>query len=269
MTRLCGTIFGLVLAATSAAAQEQALPPAARGVDVEEKLDAALPLDTELIDEMGEKLTLRQVIGDGRPAVLQLGYFGCPMLCDQVSQGLLRSMKQLDLNAGSDFNVIYISFDPRETHINANQKKLGYVKQYDRAGGSSGWRFLVGGEQSVKSIADAVGFRYRWDEASQQFSHAAVLIILTPDGRVSRYLYGVEFPKQTLQLSLVEASAGKIGSTADRVMMLCFTYNPETGRYTLAATYLMQIAAGVTVVILGAWIGRMLLKERRQRLSAT
>ena len=187
------------------------------------------------------------------------------MLCDVISQGMLRSLQDIDLNVGKDFTVIYISFDQSETKNDAYLKKRTYVQRYDREGSAAGWHFLVGDKDSVNAIADAVGFRYKWIEPSQQFSHPAVLTLLTPDGRVSRYLYGVEFPQRTMRLSLVEASEGKIGTTVDQVLMICFHYDPSEGRYTLAAMVLVRTGGVLTVIVLGAVVTGLLLKERRAR----
>lgn len=267
--RTVWTIFFVMIGAIMVRADDQSIPPDVVDVTIDERPDAHLPLDMKFMNEMGQEVKLRECIKPGKPAVLQLGYFGCPMLCDTVSKGLLTSMKQLDLNVGSDFSVIYVSFDPKETYIDANQKKLGYVKQYERPGAGDGWHFLVGSSASIQAITEAVGFKYKWIESSRQFAHPAVLMVITPDGRVSRYLYGVEFPKRTLELSLVEASEGKIGTTVDRVLMLCYRYDAKTGQYTFFATNLMRGTGVLTVLLLGSWIGWMLLKERRARLSAT
>jgi protein SCO1/2 len=262
------TMFIMLFTAALLRAQEQ-VPQEVADVTVVERLGQQLPLDATLMDEKGNNVTLGDCIKPGKPAVLQLGYFGCPMLCDTVSQGLLKSMKELDLNIGQDFSVIYVSFDPKETFGDAGRKKLSYLKQYDRPGAEQGWHFRVAPKASIRAITEATGFQYKWVESSKQFAHAAVLMVITPDGRISRYLYGVEFPKRTLQLSLVEASQGSIGSTTDRLLMMCYRYDSKTGHYTFFATNLMRGGAAVTVVVLGAWIGRMLLKERRARLSTT
>jgi protein SCO1/2 len=239
------------------------VPDAMKDVGIDEKPDAQLPMDTRFTDEMGRSVTLRDCIANGKPAILQLGYFGCPMLCDLVSQGMLDSMRTLDLQMAKDFNVINISFDPRETKNDAYLKKKGFAQRYGRPGPAEGWHFLVGEKDAVKAVADAVGFKYKWVEESQQFSHAAAIIVLTPDGRVSRYLYGVKFPEQTLRLSLVEASQGKIGSTTDQVLLLCFHYSPTEGRYTLAAMGLMRIGGVLTMLVLGTVLVRLFVKERR------
>jgi protein SCO1/2 len=251
------TLFAVVARA------DDAVPPQLQDVGVDEKPDAQFPLDLTFTNEMGRPVTLRDCMIPGKPAVLQLGYFGCPMLCDTVSQGLLRSMQELDLNIGSDFSVIYLSIDPRETRYDAYLKKEGYIKQYTRAGAGGGWHFLVGTQASVKAVASAIGFKFKWIESQGQFAHPAVLMILTPEGRVSRYLYGVEYPERTLRLSLVEASEGKIGTTVDRVMMFCYRYDAKTGSYTFAAWGLMRLGGLLTILVLGTWIVRYLIRERR------
>ncbi len=276
--RICYIIVLLTIPAATALAQEGGFsgnagrdraplptqtPAALRDVGIDEKPGAQLPLDTVFTNEQGQKVTLRDCLANGKPALLQLGYFGCPMLCDLVSQGMLDSMQELDLKIGSDFNVINLSFDPRETKIDAYQKKKGYVQKYARDGAAEGWHFLVGEKESVKAVTDAVGFKYKWVEESQQFSHAAALMVITSDGRLSRYLYGVKFPERTLRLSLVEASQGKIGTTVDRILLLCFHYDSAEGKYTFAAMSLMRLGGVLTLVVMGSLLIRSFRKERR------
>lgn len=244
------------------------IPDAMKDVGIDEKLDASLPLDAVFTDDSGRRVTLRDSLMPGKPAILQLGYFGCPMLCDLVSQGMLDSLQDLPLSIGSDFNVLFVSIDPRETRNDAYLKKKGYVKRYGRDGSAGGWHFLVGDKDSVKALRDAVGFKYKWIEDSQQFSHAAALIVLTPDGRVSRYLYGVKFAPQTMRLSLVEAAQGKIGSTVDRVLLLCFHYSPGEGKYTFAAIGLMRLGGLLTLLVVGWILLRQFRKERRAARAA-
>jgi protein SCO1/2 len=253
----------LLTIAGVAGAADDAIPAGLQNVGIEEKLNAQLPLDAVLSDELGNRVALRDCIMPGKPAVLQLGYFGCPMLCDTISQGMLRSMKELDLQIGRDFSVIFISFDPRETRVEAYQKKRSYVQQYDRPGSAKGWHFLVADKATIKAVTDAVGFKFKWDDETNQFSHSAAIMMISPEGKVSRYLYGVDFPKRTMRLSLVEASEGKIATTTDRMMMFCFRYDSSTGKYTLAVMNLMRAGAVVTVIALAAVVTRLLLKERR------
>jgi protein SCO1 len=258
----------LLLALGAVASAQQPVPATMEDIGVDERLNAELPLDTAFTDELGNRVTLRDCLMSGKPAVLQIGYFGCPMLCDLISQGMLRSMKDLDLQIGQDFSVIYISFDPRETQTDAYKKKKSYVEQYGRSGAAKGWHFLVGDKEPIKTITQAVGFKYKWVESSQQFSHPAVLTLLSPEGRVSRYLYGVEFPQRTVRLSLVEASQGKIGTTVDRVMMICFRYDASTGKYAFAALGMMRLGGGITVLVVAIVLMRLFLKERRARIAA-
>jgi protein SCO1/2 len=217
---------------------------------------------------MGQRVSLRDCIAPGKPAVLQLGYFGCPMLCDTVSQQMLKSMRQLDLSIGTDYSVIYVSFDPKETRTQAYFKKQSFVKEYDRPGAARGVHLLVGGEESIRAITDATGFKYKWVESSRQFSHAAVLMIVSPDGTLARYLDGVEYAPATLRMSLIEASEGKIGSPLDRLLSLCFQYDAKSGKYVVAAMGLMRLGGIVTVIVLATWIFRQLRKEKRARLAA-
>ncbi|HVT89227.1 MAG TPA: SCO family protein [Tepidisphaeraceae bacterium] len=261
-------ILVAMLLAASIARADDALPSGMRDVGVEEHLGTQLPLDAPLLNERGQKTTLRECLLPGKPAILQLSYFACPMLCDTVSKGMLRSMEELDLNIGSDFSVIDVSFDPHDKPNDAYLKKSSFLKMFPRPGASDGWRFLTGPEESTQAIANASGFKFKWDTASQQFSHPAVLILLSSEGKVMRYLYGVEFPRQTLRLSLVEASEGKIGNTLDKVLMICFHYSPSEGKYTLAAMNLMRMASVATVVVLASVLTRQFLKERRRQAAA-
>lgn len=259
------TIHFLVLLMLAGFARgAEPLPAAMTAVGIDEKLGDSLPLDATFTDESGKQMNLRDALLPGKPMIVQLSYFRCPMLCDTVSQGLLKALQELDLELGRDFGVINVSFDPQDKPSDAYMKKRSYVQRYDRTG-TAAWRFLVGPKSSIKAICDAVGFRYQYDSATDQFSHAAALVILAPDGRVMRYLYGVEYPPTTLRLSLVEASEGKIGNTLDKVLMLCFRYDPIHGRYTLFAMGLMRVAGALTVLVLGLILTRLFLKERRQR----
>lgn len=241
------------LAMTAASAPAQPVPEGLQDVGVDEHPDAQLPLNAVFTDEMGQQVRLGDLIIPGKPAILQLSYFGCPMLCDLVSKGMLASVEDLDLEMGTDYSVINISFDLRETRNDAFLKKKGYMSQLNRPGAAAGWHFLVGDKQSIAKVTDAVGFRYKWMTDQQQFSHPAVLMIITPQGHISRYLYGVSFPNRTLRLSLVEAAQGKIGTTVDKILMVCMHYDPSSGTYKLAMGT-MRLGGGLTAVMLGSWI---------------
>ena len=225
-------------------------PPEAKTVTVVEHLNAQIPLDLTFNDEDGKPVQLKQFFNGKKPVVLQMGYFGCPMLCSLVSQGLVNSLKDVKLNAGSDYEVVYVSIDPTEGAGMAKAKKQSFLDVYGHGSASAaGWHLLTGQEPQIKQLADAVGFQYKWIEAAGQFSHPACLMVATPDGKLSRYLYGVKFDPQTVRLSLVEASDGKIGSTGDAFILTCFQYDGTTGRYALVAINLMKL--GGVLAILG------------------
>lgn len=245
------------------------VPAAMMEAGVDEHANGQLPMDLTFTDEMGKTVTLKDCIIPGKPMILQLSYFGCPMLCDLVSKGMAKSMEELDLDIGKDFTVVNLSFDSRETRNDAFLKKKGYLNGYTRQGAAGGWKFLIGDEKNVKAVTDAVGFRYKWEERTKQFAHAAVLMVITPDGKISRYLYGVEFPKQTLRLSLVEASQNKIGSTVDQLIMLCFHYDGTQGKYAFAAMGLMRLGGLMTMLVLGTVLIRLFMKERRAQQRDT
>jgi protein SCO1/2 len=222
-------------------------------------LNSSLPLDLTFVDEQSHAGPLRQYFTGKKPVVLQMGYFQCPMLCTLTSRGLAESLKQVTLNAGSDFDVVFVSIDPKETPALAAAKKESFIKEYGRSETETGWHFLTGKEEQIKKLADAVGFQYRWIPSAQQFAHPAVLMVCTPDGRVSRYLYGVKFDPRTVRLSLVEASDGKVGSTVDRFILTCFSYDGHLGKYAFFAINLMKAGGAVMIVLLAGfmfWLAR-------------
>lgn len=247
------------------------MPRELQGVGVDEKLKALLPLDANLYDENGNSVELRKYFGTGRPVILQLGYFGCPKLCDEVARGTVDSLREVDLNLGDDFTVLYVSIDPNEKPELARSVERGYIERYtvgtprDPRAAQRGWHFLTGADREIRRIADTVGYRYKWVESAQQYSHPAVLIIITADGVVSRYLYGVQFDPKVVRLSLVDASAGKVGSIMDQIIMLCFHFDPNTGQYSVAAMRLMRIAGAFSVLLLMGAVGLMILRGRQIR----
>jgi protein SCO1/2 len=243
------------------------LPEAVRDIGIDEHLGARLPLDATFRDEQGKAVKLQDYFSGSRPVVIQLGYFGCPMLCGLVSKGMMESMRELDMDIGKELHVIYLSFDHRETSELAAAKKRNYLKVYGRQGAENGWHFLTGTESEILRVTQATGFKFKWDEAGKQYAHAAAIIISTPDGRVSRYLYGVKYEPRTLRLSLVEASEGKLGSTMDQVTLFCFHYDPASRSYVLSAMNLMRVAGGLTVLILALVIWRMQQRRRRAQLT--
>jgi protein SCO1/2 len=230
-------------------------------VGIDQKLNAHVPLDIRLRDESGAVVRLGDLV-DGKPAILNLVYYECPMLCNMTMSGQIRSLTELSLDAGKDFTALTVSFDPRENHELAAAAKRTALKRYGRDGADRGWRFLTGDEAETRRLADAVGFRYKFDATTGQYAHAAGLIVLTPDGTVSRYLYGVEFPPRDLRLALVEASGGKVGTPTDQVLLLCYHYDPTTGKYGLAIMNLLRLAGLATVLGMGTAIIVMIRRDR-------
>src|SRR5688500_90376 len=267
----CTILLSHALAATSARGADAHLPdpggrmePAPKelqNIGIDEKSGQTLPLDLKFVDETGETVELRKYFNNNRPVVLQLSYFGCPSLCSLVSNGLVESLNDLTLTMGKEFDVINLSFDPAETARLAKLKRQSFLDAYTRPAGAEAWHFLTGNPAEIKQLTDAVGFRYKWVESSRQFSHPAALILLTPDGKISRYLYGVKYEPRTLRLSLVEASEGKIGSTVDRFILTCFHYDSYAGKYTPVAMTIMRAGGVVTVIAITAIIVFLIRRE--------
>ncbi|MGE3176468.1 MAG: SCO family protein [Vicinamibacterales bacterium] len=237
-------------------------PAALREVGFDQKLDTPLPMDTRFRDEQGREVRIGDYFGR-KPVVLSFVYYDCPMLCLQVMGALTSTLRTMSLTAGQDFEIVMVSFDPRETPAMAAQKRAEYLARYDRAGGEAGWHFLTGEEANIRALTDAAGFRYTWDEATKQFAHPAGIIVVTPDGRPARYLFGIEYGPRDLRLALVEASEGKIGSPVDALLLYCYHYDPMTGRYGLLVMRLLRVAGAATVLALGGFIVVMVRRERR------
>jgi len=245
------------------------VPDQLEGVGIDEHLDMALPLDLEFKNEAGETVKLGRYFDGRRPVILTLVYFGCPMLCNLVSNAQMEAMKALKgFTPGKEYQAVTVSFDPRETPELARLKKENYVKAYGDPAVARGWHFLTGRQKEIEQLTATAGFRYRWDERQQQFAHAAAIMVVTPDGRLSRYLYGVGYDPKVLRLSLVEASQGRIGSTADRVLLYCFHYDPDQRGYVLAARNLMAAAGGLSVLIMAAWLVPVWVRASRRRGKA-
>lgn len=241
------------------------LPNQLTGVGVDEHPGAQLPLDATFLNDRGVPTSLRQICGGTRPIILSLNYSNCPMLCNLQLTGLVRSLQQMDWTVGEQFDVVSVSVDPLEQPTRAAATKQRYVQEYGRAGSAAGWHFLVGNAASIQSVTSSVGFRYQYDTARKEYAHPAVFVMVTPDGRISQYIYGVEFKPQTLRLQLVEASGGKIGTTFDRILLFCFHYDASAGRYTVAARNVMSAGGAITALVLGAFLGRYFYFERLSR----
>jgi len=238
------------------------LPPALQDVRIDQKLDQQLPLDLVFRDENGQEVKLGQYFGH-KPVVLAFVYYDCPMLCTQVLNGMVTSFRVLPFQMGKEFDVVTISFDPRETPELAQKKKkiyVDYLPEKMRAGATNGWHFLTGDQANIEKITDAAGFRYRWDEKTQQFAHASAVMVTTPHGKLSRYYYGIEYPARDLRLGLIESSANKIGSPVDQLLLYCYHYDPATGKYGAVVMNIMRVAGVITLLGIAAML--LLLKAR-------
>jgi protein SCO1/2 len=233
---------------------------------IEQKLDAQIPLESKFRDEAGMTVSLRELYR-GKPVVLALIYYKCPMLCNQVMNGLLAAMKVMKFDAGKEYDVIFVGIDPREGPEVAAKKKESYILSYNRDGAASGWHFLTGDEDQIQQIAKAVGFGYTFDENMDQYAHAACIMVSTPDGRLSKYFYGIEYSARDLRLALVEASEGKIGTFVDAATLYCFAYDPTTGKYGLAIMRVLQAGGILTVLVLAISIVLMVRREKKRKMS--
>jgi protein SCO1/2 len=225
-------------------------PPRLENVGIEQHLDTQVPPDLTFRDETGKTVKLGDYFGH-KPLILNLVYYNCTMLCGEALAGLSSAMRLIKFDVGNEFDVITVSFDPRENPEMAAAKKKDYVARYGRTNAAAGWHFLTGQADSINALTKAVGFQYQYDAKSNQYAHATAIMVLTPQGRISRYFYGVDFPPKDLRMGLVEASQGKIGNTVDAVLLYCYHYNPETGKYGAMVTNILRLAAGTTILLLG------------------
>jgi len=237
------------------------VPAQLREVGIDQKLDTRLPLDLRFRDEQGASVTLGQYFGK-RPVVLSFVYFSCPRLCSMQLNGLIKAVKALSFDAGNEYEILAVSFDSREKPELAKSKKASALQTYGRTAAADGWHFLTGDEESIRALTQAAGFRYSYDPKTDQFSHSSAIMIATPDGRLARYLFGIEYSARDLRLGLIEAAAGRIGSRVDQFLLYCFEYDPHTGRYTMAAINTLR-ASGV--VVLAGLIGFIAISVRRER----
>ena len=241
------------------------LPRALNGVGIDQKLNEQLPLDLPLVDENGKNVKLGDYFGK-KPVVLSLVYYQCPMLCNQILNGMVTAFKVMAFKPGEEFEVVTVSFDPRETAALAAAKKstyVNYLPEARRASANAGWHFLTADEASIKRLTETVGFRYHWDDATNQFAHASAIFVSTPQGRLARYMYGIEYAPRDLRLGLIEAADNKIGSPVDQLLLYCYHYDPATGKYGARVMRLMQLGGGVTLI--GVVV--MLLTMRRRNLA--
>jgi protein SCO1 len=236
-------------------------------VSIAQKLNTQVPLDLQFRDEAGKVVRLRDYFKGNRPVLLNFVYFRCPMLCPMVLDGTTESLTHLKFNIGQDFDVITVSIDPRDQPKDAAAKKGKYIRHYGRLASAPGWHFLTGNDSSIKKLTNTVGFQYAYDSRTDQFAHGAALLVLTPQGVTSRYFYGFEYKPRDLRMAIVEASEGKVGNAVDQFLLLCFHYDPVTGKYSRNAMMFTRAGGIVTVLALGGFIGAMFRREKRQRIS--
>ncbi len=241
--------------------------PVWREVGIDQNIGKRLPLNLEFRDETGRAVRLGDYFTT-QAVIITPVYFECPMLCTQVLNGLVRTLKVTPLEVGRDFQIVTFSFNPKETPELASAKKQNYLAELGREAAGSGWHFLTGSQDAITSLTSALGFRYVWDDKLQQYAHAAAIIVATPEGRIARYFYGVDYPPRDLRFGLVEASQGRLGNVVDQVLLLCYKYDPMTGRYGWAVITSVRIAGIVTVLAMTTFIFLMLRREMKARKLA-
>ncbi len=265
MLLACGAILQAQIYAPPAPTQLSS-SPLLKNVGINQRMGAQVPLDLEFNDETGQLVTLRQYFG--KPVILALVYYECPSLCNLVLNGLVRSVKDLSLTAGEDYDVVAVSFDPRETPEMARAKKQTYMKDYNRPGTEKGWHFLTGDEAASKALADSVGFRFVYDTMTNQYAHGSGIMLLTPEGRTTRYFFGIDYPARDVKLGLVEASHNRIGSAIDQVELYCFHYDPAKGKYGLVIMNVLRLGGLLTLGLLAGFMIVMFRRDFRARHPA-
>jgi protein SCO1/2 len=252
----------------SSSATSNGLPETLKNIGIEQRLGEQLPLGTELTDENGDNVKLQTFFQGDKPVVLAFVYYSCPMLCNEVLNGLTASLKKISLEAGEDFEVVAVSFDPRDTPEIARHKKQSYLERYGRGEeGAAGWHFLTGEPEVIKRITEAAGFNYAWDEETEQFAHAGGVQIVTPDGKLSKYFYGIDYDAQDLKFALMEASEKTIGSPTDRLLLYCYHYDPATGKYGLVILKVLRVAGVLTIIGIGALFLTFKFYKRRRAVD--
>ncbi len=242
--------------------------PALAGIDVEERLGDTIPFDVTLVNDRGDTVTIGEYFGDEKPALLVMAYYTCPMLCNLILNGMTQALGDISLNPDEDFRILTVSVDPTETVELAAAKKKNYTENLGVDGIEAGWTFFVAAEEQSKKLADAIGFKYYYVEDRKEYAHPALVTALSPDGVITRYLYGIEYNPRDLRLALLEASEGKIGSTIDRILLFCYHYDPDSGGYTLFALNIMKLGGAATLVLLALFLGAFWLREWRRRARA-
>lgn len=275
------TVVALLLLAASAWAQgmysgaggimspsANVKPPGLKNVGIEQKLNQQLPLNLMFRDETGKAVKLGDYFGK-KPVILSLVYYRCPMLCSELLSGLEGSLKALSFDVGKDFDIVTVSFDPKDTPADATEKKASVLKHYQRAGAAEGWHFLTGSQDSITALTSAVGFSYDYDAQSGQFAHTTAIMLITPEGKIAQYYYGVEFSPKDLRLAMVQASQNKIGSLVDQMLLYCYHYDPSVGRYSVLVLRVLRLAGVATMLLLGGFMLMMFRHDAAQRRSGT
>jgi protein SCO1/2 len=245
------------------------LPDALQKVGIEQRLGENLPLDVEFTNEQGQPVKLGEYFKSGRPVILALVYYECPMLCNEVLNGLTGSLKGMSLTAGKDFDVLAISFDARENDKPdlARNKKASYLEHYGRPGTDNGWHFLTGKQESIDAVTKAVGFKYYWDENSKQFAHVGGIMITTPEGKLSRYFYGIDYAPKDVKFGIIESSADRIGNPAEQLLLYCYHYDPATGKYGLAILRVLRVVSVAMLLGLGSMLFVFWRKGKRKEIE--
>ena len=236
-------------------------PPYLQNVGIEQHFDAQVPADLAFVDDSGRPVKLGDYFGK-KPLILNLVYYNCTMLCGEALAGLSASMKMIKFDVGNEFDVVTVSFNPKETPDIAAAKKAEYLKRYGRPNAATGWHFLTGPPESINALTKAVGFQYQYDATKNQYAHATAIMVLTPEGRISRYFYGVDFPPKDLRMGLVEASQGKIGNAVDQVLLYCYHYDPATGKYGAIVSNMLKLGAGLTILLVGGLLFILIRLDR-------
>jgi protein SCO1 len=250
----------------SAPDRTEAAPKRLQGVDVVEHLGERVPENLAFKDHDGKSVTLGDYLHAGVPVIVTFNYSSCPMLCSLQLNAFVDGLKKLDFKAGKEFRIVTVLLDPKETNESAHRFRARYLRQYNRPGSESGWSFLSGSDENIHALAKAVGFEYNYNEARGEYIHPAALTLLSPDGKVMRYLYGLEYPDKTLRLGLVEASEGRVGSSLDKLILFCFHYDSTEGRYSPIATRIMQVAGAISVVVLAGFLTILTRRDKKRIL---
>lgn len=246
---------------------ENETPEQLKDVGITEHLGEKIDLDLPFTDQDGNAVTLRKYVQHGKPLLLSLAYYSCPSLCNYHLNGLLDAFKKMDKPVGAEFNAVAVSIEPKETPDLAQKKRETYLKSYGRPTEKDGWSFLVANQASIDAIAKQVGFKYHWDETEKQWAHASAAYVISPDGTISRYLYGIVFEPKTIRLSAIEASQGKVGTVMDKLILFCFHFDPKTSKYSLAAFNVMRGGAVAIVVILAMFLAPFWIRNSRRPLQ--